>query len=431
MSLDQVHQVDQDIKTSPSYFADGLSQTELYNIRHQTTTVDHYCTTMCMSSLFLLSLLLYPSSAQPQPQQTHQNHNLCQKCDLLRMSSSTPFHLDKFLKHHDSRDRAHDHGENLWQHDKDGTTVLFLAARNNLTSLVHYLLSYIDDDDDPLPPGYLDAAPYESGATPLFISIQQGNLPITLLLLRHKANSTKPTRTGVTPLHAAAFSGREGFLKPLLVSSNLVRNAINEPSPITGHSALHMAIATGSLPNVQALLTYDGGFANCNVRVNIVGASPLWYACASGNFPMVQYLLNTCSGIDIDTGDSQHWTPFMVAARLGHVDILQTLLQHKTNSVARIEYLNQKSKHQTALIIAVTEQQVETVRFLLAQHKINAGQCVQGGWNALIVACELGSVDIVTLLLQARANHGPLAVSRMNEVREEMLRDNCNWKINV
>ena len=356
---------------------------------------------------YLLLILLQFSSPRSTTSSTKSNpphHSCTTPCPLLLAAASNNLHA---LKKHLFQ------GVSLYQHDDHGTTALYYAAENNHIDIVQFILKeikHIQNDGTTTDAAlqysseYINAAPTTTGATPLYISIQEGHHAVFLLLLEHNADPTLPTTSGVAPIHAASYSGMEGYLKPLLLSSQAVRKSINKASPSTGHTALHMAALQGSHSNVQVLLTYDGGFTDCNVLGAINGATPLWYACSKGHAKVVRALLETCVGIDIDTPDSQQWTPFMTAAHLGYIDILQLLMDHKVLAIHKQELINAKSDYQTALLIAVHAQQFETVQYLLAQTGIAVNDRVQGGWNALMVACEVGSTEMVQALLHANAD---------------------------
>ena len=277
------------------------------------------------------------------------------------------------------------------QPDINGKSPLFLAVESRSTAAVQLLLKQPGID--------VDAVSYLSGATPLFVSVAQREM--LLLLLAAGADATITTKAGESVLQEAARLNFEGVVEPLLISSQIVRQSINVPSPSTGQTPLHMAAEHGNLNNVRVLLEKDGGFADCNVRIQTSGATALLLSAAKGSVEVVRHLLKTCDGIDMDASDSQEWTPFMAAARIGQVDILRLLLDYKKDEIARANLLNHmtESKTQTALIVAVHESQRHVVQFLLQQPLIKHDSHVLGGWNALMVACETGDVGIVEDLL--------------------------------
>jgi ankyrin repeat protein len=329
----------------------------------------------------ILLPLLFTSStlAKPEP---------CNKCELHAAASVG--NVRKLKKH---LFRAGSSTQIINQPDKAGHTPLYFAAQNNHLAAVNLLLEQENID--------VNAAPYDSGATPLFIAVQEGNTNIMKALLSAFADPTILTTLGISPLHAASFSPETGLLEPLLLSSQTVRQSVNLINPSNGHTCLQAAAAKGSLDNVKVLLTSDGGYTDCNVRVSTSGATALLYAVSTGKAEIVQYLLTACDGIDIHAGDSQGWTPFMTAARLGQTDIMSLLLEYKDTDSARSQILNHvtESNHQNALIVATHAVQIHAVQFLLQQEQTDVSYTVAGGWNALIVACEIGSVEIVRLLL--------------------------------
>jgi ankyrin repeat protein len=203
-----------------------------------------------MAHFLLFYLLLHTSDTLAKP---------CTKCLLLQAASIGDVHA--FKKHLFN-------GCDINQMDQMGTTALYYASENNYPSIVKIILNQDKVN--------IDAAPTLSGATPLFIAIQEGHYEIFNLLLNAGSNTTISTSNNVTPLMIASHSTKDDYLKPLLLSSQHVRQSVNTASPTTGHTVLHMSAMKGSMENVKVLLKYAGGFTDCN-QVNSVNG-------ATGNF---------------------------------------------------------------------------------------------------------------------------------------------------
>jgi ankyrin repeat protein len=72
----------------------------------------------------------------------------------------------------------------------------------------------------------------------------------------------------------------------------------------------------------------------------------------------------------------------------------------KKNNALKMDLINSKSMHQTPLIIASHAKQLKTVEYLLSRDGILVNDRVHDGWNALMVACEVGSTSIVSALMK-------------------------------
>ena len=344
----------------------------------------------------------------------------CKNCELHAAVSSNDLHaVKKYIIHN----------TNINQPDKQGKTPLHYSSINNYIEITKLLLDIPNIDiNQPDNEGYTPLHystinnhletnvmllklpninvnfPSQGGQTALYTAAKTGNVQILSNLLSANADPTLLTKKGSSILHAAAYSGNPDVLKSILLASQEVRQNVNIPSPSTGHTPLQTAAIQGNIDNVKLLLTRDGGFIDCNVRVTTTGATALIYATTHNSLETVTYLLDHCYGIDVDAETSDGWTSFMMAARTGNKDILKALMNAKSTASAKKDLMNHVSKHnhQTALIVAAHNNQFEIVLWLLQQDGIEPDRIVDQGWNALFAAIEIGNSDIVRELLVSK-----------------------------
>lgn len=194
-----------------------------------------------------------------------------------------------------------------------------------------------------------------------------------------------------------------------------------------GWSALFWAIHEARL-DVITLLISKG--ADVHLK-NLKGETPIQYAVLQGNAAVVQALLD--GGVPVDAADNpQKWTPLMLASRFGNEPLVQLLLNRGANPHL-VDY-----EDATPLLRAALNNHPKIVRQLLekgadpnfqskavqrwtplmaaahsealavAQILLNAGADPnrKGAQNstALLIACLKGNKDLVTLLVDKKAD---------------------------
>lgn len=189
------------------------------------------------------------------------------------------------------------------------------------------------------------------------------NIDISLLIERIKSQPVFNILT--TALRVAARNGQVEMIK-ILIANNANINACG----VLGKTPLMHAVI-GNHKNVVDLLLQ----ANANVNLN----------------------LTNCSSHDKKLGLALGDTPLEVAIKLGHIDIVQSLLAHhlNINDVAGSGY--------NALQLAAKFGQAEIVKLLL-QHGADINARTSMGATALLFAVEYGHENVVNLLLANRAD---------------------------
>lgn len=152
------------------------------------------------------------------------------------------------------------------------------------------------------------------------------------------------------------------------------------------------AIEVGDLNDV--LKDLDAG-RNIESRY-IDGRTILSIACTHGRIAIAKALLDR--GADVDAGSTDgNWSPLHYAAGMGHVDIVELLLDHKAN----IEAMTDKGR--TPLLWACGNGQLKTALTLLKR-----GAAVEArnefGRTALICACDNGRNECALMLARYGAS---------------------------
>ena len=123
----------------------------------------------------------------------------------------------------------------------------------------------------------------------------------------------------------------------------------------------------------------------------------LFKGVLQGDVPAVTSLLDR--GLDPNTADSDGVTILMMAARLGHRDLVRALVARKANVSAR-------SPHgDTALMFAALKGHLDIARLLIDQ----GAPVNQSGWQPLHYAAFEGRSDVIRLLLDKGADKDGLA----------------------
>ncbi|MCW6506635.1 ankyrin repeat domain-containing protein [Lichenifustis flavocetrariae] len=209
--------------------------------------------------------------------------------------------------------RLLDAGASTAARDRTGGTALTHAARAGHDKVVELLLGHGADIDERT----------VEGATPLYAAAEKDRLKAARALVAHGANVSLPGRAGVPPLSAAAYNG------DLAMVNLLLDHGADPATPdASGKVAVLYAAARGFVPVVTRLLA-------TGVGVNAVYANKLtllmWAAGYANDVPvddgvkLVSLLLD--KGATIDAKDDRGRTPLMIAAELGHDEVVDLLLQ--------------------------------------------------------------------------------------------------------
>ncbi|XP_050311619.1 serine/threonine-protein phosphatase 6 regulatory ankyrin repeat subunit A-like isoform X1 [Anthonomus grandis grandis] len=259
--------------------------------------------------------------------------------------------------------------------DKNGSTPLHIAAQYGHDILANTLLSF---GADPAKKGY-------EGRTPLHMCCLSGYVECCRKFLQTGVNLNEKDDSGRSPTHCAAYKGsiecldlltsngadfkmKDNFQRlPLHYAAaqghfQCVFTLVGIGSPINdrdieGCSPLHLAAAYDHEAKcVEYLLNHR---ADPKLK-DAKGFSPMHYAIACGNVEGVKLLLNvTEESVFRGEAGSPNITPLHLAAKLGNVEILRSVLT-KYNDVNI-----QSDEGITPLILVAREGHIQCVHFLL------------------------------------------------------------------
>jgi ankyrin repeat protein len=181
-----------------------------------------------------------------------------------------------------------------------------------------------------------------------------------------------PVQGAAVPLADAAERGDIAAVRALLTQGH----DVNAPR-VDGTTALHAAVHADRLAIAEMLLRAG---ANASAR-DRYGITPLYLACVNGSADMIRHLLD--AGVDPNTVDPGGETALMTAARTGVPAALRVLLERG----ARVDD-REPEFAQTALMIAVLENQTAAVDLLLTAGASANAQTRKGPTPAFVPPCK-------------------------------------------
>jgi ankyrin repeat protein len=181
--------------------------------------------------------------------------------------------------------------------------------------------------------------PSADGTTPLHWAVHHDDTALVATLLKAGAVATAANRYGVNPLSIAALNGNATIVAALLEAGVSPATAMAE-----GETALMTAARSGSLETVRVLISRG---ADVNARDGWRGQTALMWAAAEGHAAVVGELLAHKADVAVRaappnknprartpaaaTGPQQGYTAVMFAARGGHIDAVNALLDAGAN----------------------------------------------------------------------------------------------------
>jgi ankyrin repeat protein len=212
-------------------------------------------------------------------------------------------------------------GASLESRDRLGNMALARAARSGNLALVELFLAQ----------GAAIDARNLVGATALYFAAENERPATVRLLLSKGADANLAGRSGVTPLAAAAFKGNERIVEYLLAGA-----ANPDVVDATGKSAITYAAARGFVAIVKRLL--EAGVDAKRSYGN--GLTALMWAAgneegvgARAVVEVVDLLLDHQA--PIDAADVRGRTALMIAAELGHTEVVERLVRRGADRTLR------------------------------------------------------------------------------------------------
>lgn len=213
-------------------------------------------------------------------------------------------------------------------------------------------------------------------------------LKVVERLLAAGADPNAHDRSGLTPVHAAAFRRQPEFLKAMLEKEGNIL-----AQTILGDTPLDYAVGFGSPATVKLLLENGAKVG----KANRYGCTPIFVAIGSGTPEIVRLLLDHGASADHVNHDGE--APLHMAARLQEREMVALLLDQGHAAI------NQRagSLSETALHVAASWGDAAMVRLLL-KRKADPNAADKEAFTPLLNAAEHGYIGIVEILVQKGAD---------------------------
>ncbi len=236
--------------------------------------------------------------------------------------------------------------------------------------------------------------------TALTLACAGGHEELVELLLSRKANIEHRDKKGFTPLILAATAGHEKVVE-ILINAGADLEAQSER---TKDTPLSLACSGGRYEVVELLLKFN---ANKEHR-NVSDYTPLSLAASGGYVNIIKLLLTHGAEINSRTGSKLGISPLMLAAMNGHTAAVRLLLDMGSDINAQIE-----TNRNTALTLACFQGRHEVVSLLL-DRKANVEHRAKTGLTPLMEASSGGYIEVGRVLLDkgADVNAPPVPSSR-------------------
>jgi ankyrin repeat protein len=184
-------------------------------------------------------------------------------------------------------------------------------------------------------------------STPLLAAARNGHHEIVTLLLAHGAPPDSSDTQGETALYLAAEYGHDEVVAALLAAHAAVDGRAKG-----SFTPLDAAAGNGHVPVVKRLIAAG---ADVNAR-QLLGYTPLHSAADEGRADVARLLIEHGAIVDLPTDDGA--TALHGAAIHSHDGVVRVLTANGAD-------VNRKSKTTTALILALTSSEPDTVRTLI------------------------------------------------------------------
>uniref|UniRef100_A0A0A9WC50 Ankyrin repeat and KH domain-containing protein 1 n=1 Tax=Lygus hesperus TaxID=30085 RepID=A0A0A9WC50_LYGHE len=246
----------------------------------------------------------------------------------------------------------------------------------------------------------VDSATDSNNDTALTLACAGGHEELCELLLSRGANIEHRDKKGFTPLILAATAGHEKVVE-ILMNHQADMEAQSER---TKDTPLSLACSGGRYEVVELLLSKG---ANKEHR-NVSDYTPLSLAASGGYVNIIKLLLTHGAEINSRTGSKLGISPLMLAAMNGHTAAVKLLLDMGSDINAQIE-----TNRNTALTLACFQGRHEVVSLLL-DRRANVEHRAKTGLTPLMEAASGGYVEVGRVLLDkgADVNAPPVPSSR-------------------
>jgi ankyrin repeat protein len=247
------------------------------------------------------------------------------------------------------------HGQSAHIKNKNGETLLMVAAANGRQELVQKLLMYHDADVDAKDMG---------NSTALMHAALHGHARTVKLLIEWGANIAAEDSIGRRALNYAQNSQNEATI-------DLLKDAEKSLDIPVGTPPLIRAVNRGEVNTVKAMLKQQKMVNERDAR----GNTPLSAAARAGSLPLVELLLT--NGAQVDSRNNDGLRPLHAAVMGGYLEVAKLLLDHGADVNAQDDYrgrtpllwvgrMTKGAPKKAALQIPV-EKSVQLIKLLLSR----------------------------------------------------------------
>ncbi|XP_023310968.1 ankyrin repeat domain-containing protein 17 isoform X5 [Anoplophora glabripennis] len=362
----------------------------------------HHCQLPCTQHQQLPQTHLQQQQQQQQQQATHQVQAATQtpqttqtvgndaKKVVKTNGDGIKFKKGRVLRHQNQAQQGNNFQQNQnYQIDHNSAITQYSGA--NQQQCANTVISPCMD---------VDSETESNHDTALTLACAGGHEELVELLISRGADIEHRDKKGFTPLILAATAGHEKVVEILLN-----HNAdIEAQSERTKDTPLSLACSGGRYEVVELLLNRN---ANKEHR-NVSDYTPLSLAASGGYVNIIKLLLSHGAEINSRTGSKLGISPLMLAAMNGHTAAVKLLLDMGSDINAQIE-----TNRNTALTLACFQGRHEVVSLLL-DRKANVEHRAKTGLTPLMEAASGGYVDVGRVLLDkgADVNATPVPSSR-------------------
>ncbi|RXG69859.1 Ankyrin-3 [Armadillidium vulgare] len=296
--------------------------------------------------------------------------------------------------------------------DNNNKTALHLASYFGNSQIVKELLNHnavIDVKES-------------NGFTPLHAAVVSDNKDVAEILISYGSDINMKNKHHLTPLWFAIRNKSPIMVKYLLDNgadvnlddgNALLAAAVSKSLDIVNHilqrsdvnikflnRALRGAVTKGYNNIVQALISKGADvnqLTDNEGKINI--SSPLFLSSFYGFSEVAKTLIENGADVNFETYGEDIERPLHIAASLGHIDVVKTLMKSKKINVLLKDYDNR-----TALELAVAKGHLEIVQLLLSHEKVNINIKGNDDWTLLHIAAQFGNSKITEYLINNGAD---------------------------
>ena len=221
--------------------------------------------------------------------------------------------------------------------------------------------------------------------TPILHACSKDNVSIFTLLIKRNANLDAENKSGQNALHIACESKSVNVAKLIIAE----RPRLIYKTSAEGLMSIHYAAKVGS---TETLIFIDEKGYDLK-KESKSGKQVLQIACENGHPSVVKFLLSNRKHGDIFRTIGQGWNLIHYASIGGNIEILKMLID------GGLGITDVTDKKASALHIAIANNRMEMVEFLVSNYPKILDFIDVEGYNALHHACIAGNIEIVQFLL--------------------------------